>query len=206
MTGANGADGVSGASTAPIDDDQPSGGDPPSGDDLRAVMADFATGVVVATTWAPGASDGSADGGVGGGEGVDHATTLNSLTSVSLDPPLVLISLGIDSRFAAQVRRTGVWGVSILPEDHVATAMRFAARDRGVPLFGDLGFHRGVTGVALLDDALGRLECRTEAIHRAGDHDIVVGRVAATEPHHREARPGAGPLVSFRRAFGGFHR
>lgn len=177
----------------------------PNGNDLRAVMADFATGVVVATTWEEGVGAGA--GPDGDEPGVDHATTLNSLTSVSLDPPLVLVSLGIDSRFAAQVRRTGIWGVSILPEGASATALRFASRDRGVPLFGDLGVHRGGTGVALLDDALGRLECRTEAIHRAGDHDIIVGRVVATEPGHQPGSvPGTAPLVSFRGTFGSYHR
>ena len=137
---------------------------PPTADMFRQAMGRFATGVVVLTT-------------VAGRH--DQAMTANSLTSVSLDPPLVLACVENDSRFAEAVLESGVWGVSVLARQARPAAAWLATRGR--PLHGQLdrvAFHRGtVTGVALLDDALATLECRTRQVVPAGDHQVVIADV-----------------------------
>ncbi|NUR92313.1 MAG: flavin reductase [Nonomuraea sp.] len=131
----------------------------------RKVVGQFATGVAIVTT-------------VSGG--VDHAMTVNSFTSVSLDPLLVLFCAERVARFHDAVLDSGVWGVSVLPAS-LEDASRFFAH-RGRPLDGQLsrwGHHRGVSGVPLFDLALATLECTTTAVHPGGDHSIVVGEVHA---------------------------
>ncbi|NHA68729.1 flavin reductase [Phycicoccus sp. CMS6Z-2] len=111
--------------------------------------------------------------------GHDHAMTANSVTSVSLDPLLVLVCVETESRFHDAVLDAGVWGVSMLSLRQRPTSEWFATRGR--PLHGQLDrapFTRGEhTGVALLDDALAHLEVRTTSTHPGGDHVIVVGEV-----------------------------
>lgn len=112
-------------------------------------------------------------------EGHDHAMTADTVTSVSLDPLMVLACVETESRFHDAVLSCGVWGVSMLAADQRPLSEWFATRGR--PLHGQLDrtpFHRGVhTGVALLDGALAHLEIRTTSTHPAGDHVIVVGEV-----------------------------
>lgn len=133
---------------------------------FRRAMGRFATGVTVLSTRA---------------EGHDHAMTANSVTSVSLDPVLLLACVEVDSRFHDAVLEAGVWGVSVLGHEARATAAWLATRGR--PLFGQLDripYHRGgATGVALLDDAHATFECRTHEVFPGGDHVIVVGEVLA---------------------------
>lgn len=170
----------------------------PDGDDLRAVMTEFATGVAVATTRHGG---------------VDHAITVNSLTSVSLDPPMVLLCLGTTSRFALEVQAAGVWGISILRAEDGEIARRLAVRGpRPGPVLEGIPHHTGATGVPLLDGSLARLECATRQIHEAGDHLIVVGEVVSTSTGPASRANGdasaiidsVGPLVNWRGAFGTF--
>lgn len=132
---------------------------------FRRATARYATGIAIATTVV---------------DGVDHAMTANSFTSVSLDPLLVLMCVERDSRFHAAILATDVWAVSFLPEGSAALARWFATRGR--PLAGqfqDVATHRGRNGCLLLDSALAGLELRTEQVVPAGDHDIVIGSVTA---------------------------
>jgi flavin reductase (DIM6/NTAB) family NADH-FMN oxidoreductase RutF len=132
-------------------------------DEFRRAVGRYATGVTVITTVV---------------DGVDHAMTANSFTSVSLDPLLVLFCAERDSRFHEAVVESGIWGVSVLDASARRHAQWFATRGR--PLIGQFAnapHHRGDNGVLLLDDALAWLECRTTDVHRGGDHDIVVGAV-----------------------------
>lgn len=112
-------------------------------------------------------------------QGHDHAMTANTVTSVSLDPLLVLVCIETESRWLDAVLECGVWGVSVLAADQRAASEWFATRGR--PLHGQLDrtpFRRGPeTGVALLDGALTHLELRTASTHLAGDHVIVLGEV-----------------------------
>jgi flavin reductase len=132
--------------------------------------------------------------------GHDHAMTADTLTSVSLDPLLVLVCVENETRWLAAVIEAGVFGASVLAADQRPLAQWFATRGR--PLHGQLDrapHHRGErTGVALLDGSLMRLECRTVDLHPAGDHVIVVARVLSI------ALPDiVGPaLVHFRGRYG----
>ncbi|MGW4791381.1 flavin reductase family protein [Nonomuraea sp. NPDC004297] len=131
----------------------------------RKVVGRFATGVAIVTTRL---------------DGVDHAMTINSFTSVSLDPLLVLFCAEKVARFHDAVLEAGVWGVSVLPAS-MEDASRFFAH-RGRPLNGQLARwpHRhGESGVALFDGAAATVECATTAVHDGGDHSIVVGAVTA---------------------------
>lgn len=137
-------------------------------DHYRRAMGRLAGGVSVVTTFAGRHH---------------HAMTANSMSSVSLDPVLMLVCVEQDARWHEAVVESGVWGVNVLPASARATAEWLATPGR--PLHGQLDRipHRNgpVTGVALLDEAVMRLECRTYAIHNAGDHSIVVGEVVSVE-------------------------
>lgn len=134
--------------------------------DFRRAMAAFATGVGVVTCVAD--------------DGVDHAMTANAISSVSLRPPLLLVAVERTTRFWEAVSQQRYWAVSIL----AATAQEQAAwlATSGRPLAGQLDrvpFHRSGKGIALLDDALAHVECRTYQTVPAGDHDIIIGEVEA---------------------------
>jgi flavin reductase len=148
--------------------------------DYRRAMGRLATGVVAATT-------------LSGRH--DVAMTVNSVTSVSLDPLLLLISAQQEGRWHEAVMEAGVWGVSVLPATARGTAEWLSMPGR--PLHGQLdrvAHHRGATGVALLDGALATVECRTRQVHAAGDHSLIVGDVVSVS-----AGPDAAPaLVHFR--------
>jgi flavin reductase len=147
-------------------------GSGPDVDLFRRAMGRFATGVTVVST-------------VAGGH--DHAMTANALTSVSLEPLLILMCVEREARFHDAVLEAGVWGVSVLEASARPAADWLATRGR--PLHGQLdriGHHRGdKTGVALLDASLATFECRTTDVYPAGDHSIVVGEVlSATATDH----------------------
>jgi flavin reductase len=133
---------------------------------FRRTVARFPTGICIVTTL---------------DAGVDHAMTVNSFSSVSLDPLLVLICVELEARFHDAVITAGTWGVSILGGDGRAIADWLATRGR--PLHGQLDrvpHRRGpVTGVALLETATATVECRTEAVYPGGDHSIIVGSVVS---------------------------
>ncbi len=152
---------------------------------FRAALGRFATGVTVVSAVA---------------DGVDYAMTANAVTSVSLDPPMVLVCVYQDARFHDAVLASGEWGVSILAADARPSAVWLATHGR--PLAGQLDpvpHHRGpVTGVALVDGSLATLECRTVATHPAGDHTVVIGEVVGVDlPDH-----AADPLTYFRGQYG----
>jgi flavin reductase (DIM6/NTAB) family NADH-FMN oxidoreductase RutF len=153
-------------------------------DEFRHVMARFATGVTVVTCRQ---------------DGFDHAMTANSFTSVSLDPPLVLVCVEDDSRFHDAITSVDTWSVNVLEESQRGRASWFATRGR--PLTGQFDStptHRSeLTGALLLDGSLAVVECRTVAVHRAGDHDILIGEVLDL----RLLDPDAAPLVYFAREF-----
>lgn len=152
---------------------------------FRTAVGRFATGITVVTTRA---------------DGVDHAMTVNSLISVSLDPLLALFCAERIARFHDAVMFSGYWAVSILAADAEWVSRRLAHRGR--PLAGQLdgiAYAPGAyTGAAVLDCAIGVLECRTRAVYDGGDHSIVLGDVLAAA-----ASPGtAQPLLHYE---GGYH-
>jgi flavin reductase (DIM6/NTAB) family NADH-FMN oxidoreductase RutF len=131
-------------------------------------VARFATGVCVLST-----SDGL----------VDHAMTANAFTSVSLEPLLVLVCVETEARLHDALVDNGDWAISVLSAGARPTADWLASRGR--PLHGQLDrvpHRRGpITGAALVEAALAWLECRTFAVHPAGDHSVVIGEVLGVE-------------------------
>jgi flavin reductase (DIM6/NTAB) family NADH-FMN oxidoreductase RutF len=125
---------------------------------FRSALGRFATGVTVVTT--------ERDGDV-------HAMTANAFTSVSLDPPLVLVSVDHRARMHALLPATRRFGVSVLGSDQERTAMHFAGRPMGDP--GQLFTWMG--DVPLVRGAIAHVSCTLYAEHPAGDHTLYLGQV-----------------------------
>jgi len=134
---------------------------------LRQVMGRFATGVTVITTL---------------DRDTIHGMTANGFMSVSLRPPLVLVSLG-RCRMNEMLPRTKRYGVSVLAHDQEHFAAHFAAQ-RSSPVEPTFAWHEGLP---LLDGALAHLVCRVVDIHPAGDHVLWIGEVEHL--HHRDGEP-----------------
>lgn len=129
---------------------------------FRRVMGRFTTGVAIITT-----RDATGD----------HGMTVNSLTSVSLDPPLLLCCLSQDSRTATAVQQAGSFVVNILARDQMALSNRFARN--GGDHFEDVRIERRLDGLPVISGGIGSLVCSVTAAHAGGDHVIVVGLVEA---------------------------
>ncbi|MFJ3504461.1 MULTISPECIES: flavin reductase family protein [unclassified Streptomyces] len=158
-----------------------------SNEEFRAAMSRLASGVVLVTAHDP--DDGP--------RGEDVGMTATAFTSVSLDPPLVLISLRNGSRMDDLLTDVPVWAVSVLSENQRHVAGRFSMKNRVSDrlLFADLPYTRGdASGAPLMGGALAVLECRTENRVVAGDHTLVVGRVLTAGASPAD---GSGPLTYF---------
>ncbi|MEU0372594.1 flavin reductase family protein [Streptomyces sp. NPDC006283] len=158
-----------------------------SNEEFRAAMSRLAAGVVLVTAH-------DAD---HGPRGEDVGMTATAFMSVSLDPPLVLVSLRNGSRMDDLLAEQPLWGVSVLTEKHRQIAGRFAMKGRLSDrlLFEDLAHERGeVCGAPLVGGALATLECRTRQRVEAGDHTLVIGHVLKVGL----ADEVAGPLTYFR--------
>ena len=151
---------------------------------LRDAMGCFATGVTIVT-----ALDAA---------GVPVGLTANSFTSVSLEPPLLLVCIANSSGTAPALREAGHFGVNVLQIGQQPASNRFATR--GADRFANLPWAPGQTGVPLLGSSLVSFECERESLHEAGDHFILVGRVvrAQFEPHRD-------PLLYFRGKYRRLH-
>jgi len=134
---------------------------------FRRAMGSFPTGVTVVTV----ASDDSNM----------HGITVNSFTSVSLDPMLVLVCLNETSRGVSLIERAGAFAVNVLSARQQDVSCWFANRYRptGSTMFDGMPFEAGVTGCPVLVDAAASFECRKRQSHRAGDHLIMLGEVIA---------------------------
>ena len=148
---------------------------PVSPDDFRLACGRFATGVSIAT--------------VLDRQGSPHGLTVSSFTSVSLDPPLVLICLGHAVTVIDQFRGAKYFGINVLREEQRDLSERFARK--GFDRFDGLPWNPGVTGVPLLPGALAAMECEIEQRVPAGDHDILVGRMV------RMAVEEGNPLIHY---------
>ncbi len=127
--------------------------------------------------------------------GADHGMTVGAFTSLSLDPPLVLICIGDDATIAPAMATATHFGLSVLEATQQHLSALFADRERRG--FDGIASVRGPRGCILLSDTVVRLECRIVARHPGGDHTIVVGHM-----EHAESSEGA-PLVHHR---GGYQR
>jgi len=151
---------------------------------MRAVMRLFATGVAVVTTW-----DGD----------TARGTTVNSFTSLSLRPPLVMVAFDRPRRIVGPLARSGRYAVNILGEDCSELSDCFAGGPspvRGadaeaaeeVEMCG-VSWRPGATGLPVLDSAIATLECTVESTFPAGDHNMYVGRVVAARAIDGEPMP-----------------
>ncbi|HEV2254897.1 MAG TPA: flavin reductase family protein [Streptosporangiaceae bacterium] len=145
---------------------------------FRKAMGSFPTGVTVVTV----ACD----------DGDMHGMTVNSFSSVSLDPMLVLVCLNETSRGAGLIERAEAFVVNVLSAGQQDVSRWFANRDRpaGSAMFDGVPFEPGVTGCPVLADATASFDCRLRQSHRAGDHLIVLGEVVALVH-----RPQLEPLI-----------
>ena len=155
--------------------------------DMRTVMGHFATGVCVVSTRA---SDGSAVG-----------TTVNAVTSVSLEPPLLLVCLAHDSETLAAVRASSRFAVSILAESQREHSIRFAAKGEQARTK-EIEFGEQHPGIPCLPGALATIACRVSAMHRGGDHMIVIGEALSTS----SAQEDVAPLLFFRGSYSRLER
>jgi flavin reductase (DIM6/NTAB) family NADH-FMN oxidoreductase RutF len=137
-----------------------------TGEELREVMRRFPAPVAVVATEL---------------DGERFGLTVGSLVSLSLEPPLVGISIGKESSSYEPLRRAGGWTASLLSGAQATVAQHFARR--GIPpvvLWDGVDVREGSHG-PLVAGALSWLECRTVAEHDAGDHTIFVGEVESAE-------------------------
>ncbi len=126
------------------------------------------------------------------GRGEDAGMTATAFMSVSLEPPLVMVSLRNGSRMDDLLDEQPLWAVSVLAESQRHIAGRFATKGRISDrlLFEDIPYVRGeVTRAPLIGGALATLECRTEQRVVAGDHTLVIGRVLTAELPSPEGSP-----------------
>jgi flavin reductase (DIM6/NTAB) family NADH-FMN oxidoreductase RutF len=141
---------------------------------FRRVMAHFPTGVSVVTTEEGGAR---------------HGMTANSVTSVSLEPVILLVCLAREARTAGAVQRRGRFAVNLLRDDQEPISRLFA--QRGGDHFEGLEVEDGPDGLPLLPGSLAHVVCRVSAIVPAGDHDVVFGDVEECRVN------GGNPLLFF---------
>jgi flavin reductase (DIM6/NTAB) family NADH-FMN oxidoreductase RutF len=127
---------------------------------FRRVMAHFPTGVSVVTTFE---------------DGKRHGMTANSVTSVSLEPVMLLVCLAREARTSSAVQRCGRFAVNLLRDDQEDVSRRFA--QPGGDHFEGYEFEEGPDGLPLLPGALAHVVCRVSEIVPAGDHDVVFGDV-----------------------------
>jgi 3-hydroxy-9,10-secoandrosta-1,3,5(10)-triene-9,17-dione monooxygenase reductase component len=149
---------------------------------FRDAVGRFATGVGFVTA-APG--------------GEPAGLIVNSLTSVSLAPPLIAFCPARSSLTWSRMRRAGRFAVNVLGRQHEAFARR--AAPAGADRFPGLNWQPGCGGAPRLTDALATLECEIVAEHPAGDHWIVVGRV-----DHLHTTPIKDPLIFFAGEYAAF--
>lgn len=144
-------------------------------------MGSFATGVCVVT---------GRD-----GDGRAIGLTVNSFSSVSLDPPLVLVCLGADSPRAQTLIDSGRFNISMLAAGQVEVSNHFAQPGEG--LAADDMVVDGQNGAPLINGAAAQVECDLETQYQGGDHTILVGRVS-----HVESDSARAPLLFFRGHYG----
>lgn len=132
---------------------------------FRRACARFATGITITTVTAP--------------DGTPHGLTANSFTSVSAEPPLVLICVDHRANVLPHFETAEYYGVNVLSQSQEALSVRFS--ERGLDRFDGVEWSRGEHGVPLLCGTLARFECRICNRIVAGDHTILIGEVLYVE-------------------------
>jgi flavin reductase (DIM6/NTAB) family NADH-FMN oxidoreductase RutF len=153
---------------------------PVSGQEFRAALSRWGSGVAIVTAAA--------------GDQI-HGMTVSAFSSVSLDPPLVLVCADKTSNTLGVIEAGGVFAVNILAAGQRDLSNRFASKKDEHRRFEGVPWRRGITGAPILSGVLCAIDCRVVAAHDAGDHVIYVGRVEAVECAAGE------PLVYFDGAY-----
>jgi flavin reductase (DIM6/NTAB) family NADH-FMN oxidoreductase RutF len=145
----------------------------------RRACGRFATGITVVT--------------VRDHDGRPHGMTVNSFSSVSLDPPLVLVSIDLRNAILQHFSPDSSFAINILAQEQEDISRRFSGGkdDR----FAGIHWHSGLGGAPLLEGVLGQLECRTAHQFPAGDHTVLIGEVLAARYAEGE------PLLYFSSAY-----
>ncbi|MDE2570826.1 MAG: alpha/beta fold hydrolase [Sphingomonadales bacterium] len=151
---------------------------------LRDAMGCFATGITIVTSRGP--------------DGTPVGLTANSFTSVSLDPPLLLVCIANNAGTAAVLREADHFAVNLLQTSQQPASNRFAGK--GEDRFAATAWTAGETGAPLLDASLGSFECKRHAVHEGGDHFILVGEVVRAK-----FEPRRDPLLYFRGKYRRLH-
>jgi flavin reductase (DIM6/NTAB) family NADH-FMN oxidoreductase RutF len=136
-----------------------------SSEEFRHACGRFATGVAIAA--------------VSDENGAPHGLTVSSFTSVSLEPPLILICLGHAVTNIEEFRRARYFGLSFLHEGQRPLADRFA--QKGHDKFDGIAWYAGESGAPIISDCLCGIECAAYQRVTSGDHDIFVGEVIRTD-------------------------
>jgi 3-hydroxy-9,10-secoandrosta-1,3,5(10)-triene-9,17-dione monooxygenase reductase component len=153
---------------------------PIEADRFRAVLGHLPTGVTVITAIVKGRPVGMA---------------ANSVTSVSLDPPMILVCPSRTSSTWPQIRRINRFCLNVLASHHESLSRQFSRLD--IDRFADVSWHSRRSGPAL-DESVAWLDCETHAEHEAGDHTIVVANVTSLDVQDRDA------LVFYKGRYGRF--
>jgi flavin reductase (DIM6/NTAB) family NADH-FMN oxidoreductase RutF len=151
---------------------------------LRDAMGCFATGITILTACDE--------------DGRPIGLTANSFTSLSLDPPLLLVCVANNARTASVLRNVACFGVNVLQIGQQPSSNQFA-NFRG-DRFADMAWSHGETGVPLLNGSLVSFECSRDAVHEGGDHFILVGEVVRAQ-----FDPRRDPLLYFRGKYRRLH-
>ena len=147
---------------------------PPSEYEFRRVMGRFATGVTIVTTRL--------------GDEL-HGMTVNSVTSVSLEPPLVLVCVDRNADTHDILARSGVFAVNVLHREQLSLSEHFARKEtEGAHRLDGFEYRSGATGSPILEGCLAYLDCRVTAQYPGGDHTIFLGEVVEAG-HLREGEP-----------------
>lgn len=150
--------------------------------EYRRVLGHLPTGVTVLTAFLP--------------DGTPTGLAANSVTSVSLDPPMILVCPAKTSTTWPPIREAGRFCVNFMASHHADLCVRFARRN--VDRFAGVAWHPRASGPAL-DDAIAWLQCEVYSEHDAGDHTVVIAEVREIE-----ASPEGAPLVFFKGKYGTF--
>jgi flavin reductase (DIM6/NTAB) family NADH-FMN oxidoreductase RutF len=156
---------------------------PPTPAEFRLACGQFATGVTVVT--------------VERAPRQVHGMTANSVTSVSLEPLLLLICVDQHAKFLSLLKKEKRFGVNVLKEDQQAISRYFAQTEENAKIEAELGIRYRWTpsGIPLLEDALAHVACVVVSSYVAGDHTIFLGEVESVEVFNGE------PLLYFRGAY-----
>lgn len=138
---------------------------------FRTVLGQFATGVTIVTTR--------------DADGNPHGLTANAFTSVSLDPPLVLVSVDKKAESHEHIGKSRFFCVNILGEESEDLSNRFAKS--GGDKFEGVSHADRNTGAPIIDDAIAWIDCHLDQVFEGGDHTLFLGRVNGM--HHRGGRP-----------------